>query len=108
LNSLTATGTLGKVTATFTATNAVVQNSAMAITFVFTSFIMPSVYELVIKLNNNNRKAWTSIANLASPIDANYSTYEYYPNLNLLRIFKTNGNTDYSVSMNTFPTSIDV
>lgn len=81
----------------------------MTLTFYFrSSYNMPNGYELMLKLNNGNKAAWTSINSLASPVDANFATSEYYPNINLLRIWKTTSTTDYQVSLGSYTTATDV
>lgn len=92
----------------FVTSSAVVQ-STMSLTFNFTNWNdIPNGSELMLKLNNNNIAAWTSILSLKSPSNTNYNTSEYYPNINLLRIWKTTTTTQYTVSLGTYPTSDDV
>lgn len=78
----------------------------MSLSFNFTNnYDMPNGYELMIKLNNGNTGAWMSYPNLATPSNTHYNTSEYYPNINLLRVWKTTTSTVYSISLGTYPTS---
>lgn len=81
----------------------------MTLTFDFrSSYSMSNGFELMLKLNNNNKAAWTSIASLAAPVDANYGNSDYFPNINLLRIFKITTTTDYQISLGSYTTATDV
>ena len=62
----------------------------------------------MLKLNNNNKAAWTSITSLSAPVDANYGNSEYFPNINLLRIYKTTGTYDSQISLGTYTTANDI
>lgn len=106
-NRLTNGGTRSFVSASFSTSSASVQGT-MTLSMVFSSYDVANGEEVYLKLNKNNVGAWLSYAGLAAYSDSNYNSFEYYPNINLLRIWKTTSTTDLTISLGSYPTSTDV
>ena len=62
--------------------------------------------ETIVKFDNNDIPALTSLATLTSLTNSNFA-YEYYPNINLALFRYTGGGTTRSFSLGTYPTSND-
>ena len=63
--------------------------------------------ETIVKFDNNDIPALTSLATLTSLSNSNFA-YEYYPVVNVALFRYTGGGTTRSFSLGTYPTSTDV
>jgi len=63
--------------------------------------------EILVKFENDNIKALTSLSSLTNLAQSNYA-YEYYPNINLCVFKKNTGTSDSSISLGSFPTATQV
>lgn len=86
--------------------NDVVQNN-VGISFTYDSYYPSLDSETIVKFKNDDVRAFTTLANLASLSNSNYGHYEFYPNINLCLFKKTTNTNDKAISLGTHPTSID-
>lgn len=85
--------------------NNIVQNT-VNVGFYWNSYWPGTGDQILLKWNNNNMKALTSISGLTS-LSNSYYSYEYYPNINLCVFIKTTSNSKKDLSLGSFTTNID-
>lgn len=79
----------------------------MSLSFSYNSFnIYYTGYETIVKFDNNDIPALTSLATLPSLSNTAYN-YQYYPNINLCSFIKKVNSNNYGFSLGTYPTSTD-
>ena len=98
-------GTSNAEWATISQSTTYVQQT-MALSFGYSSYAIPNGVESLVKFQNNQLVALTSISTLTSLSNSNFN-YQYYPNINLCSFIKSNSNTDYGFNLGSYPTSID-
>ncbi len=80
--------------------------SSVGLTLTYSSYNIPNGDQIIVKFKNNEIPAFTSVTNLRILSNTNFN-YEYYPNINLCVFIKVTSNTDYDLSLGTFPTYSD-
>lgn len=78
----------------------------MSLSISYNYYYPPNGAEVLVKYQNDELKALTSISTLTTLSNSNYA-YEYYPNINLCVFKKNTNNNDKTISLGSYPTSED-